>query len=70
MIYCGLILQDVLWQVVDASLRDIRQGYFAALEDYWSSTRVYEAQVHAKQVRVMLSASSLHSRRDSNQELI
>lgn len=50
-----VLLQGVMWQVVDATLREVRKGYFAALEDYWIAKQIYEAQLHAKQVCGKLS---------------
>jgi len=46
---CGA-LQEVLWQVVDVTLKDVRSKYSAALENYWIARQIYRAQLHAKQV--------------------
>ncbi len=43
-------MQAVLWQVVDATLKEIRKQYFADLDSFWDARNIYQAQLQALQV--------------------
>ena len=43
-------MQAVLWQVVDATLKEIRKQYFADLDSFWDARNMYQAQLQALQV--------------------
>ncbi len=43
-------MQAVLWQVVDATLKEIRRQYFADLDSFWDARNIYQAQLQALQV--------------------
>ena len=44
------MLQAVLRQVVDATLKEIRKQYFADLDSFWDARNIYQAQLQALQV--------------------
>ena len=43
-------MQDILWQIVDETLRRLRLQFFADLDAYWDARTIYQAQVQAQQV--------------------
>ena len=43
-------LQAVLWQVTDATLRQVRRQFSANLEAFWDARSIYHAQLQAQQV--------------------
>lgn len=45
-----LFMQAVLWQVVDATLKETRKQYFADLDSFWDARNIYQAQLQALQV--------------------
>ena len=49
-IFMGSGLQDILWQIVDETLRRLRLQFFADLDAYWDARTIYHAQVQAQQV--------------------
>lgn len=53
-----IVMQAVLWQVVDNSLKEIRKQYFADLDSFWDARNIYRAQLQALQV--LHGCSCLH----------
>ena len=45
-----VFMQAVLWQVVDATLKETRKQYFADLDSFWDARNIYQAQLQALQV--------------------
>ena len=43
-------MQDILWQIVDETLRRLRLQFFADVDTYWDARTIYHAQVQAQQV--------------------
>lgn len=57
----GNILQAILWEVVDATLQQLRLQFFANLEAFWDARSIYQAQLEAQQVELP-ARNSLHCR--------
>ena len=52
-------LQAVLWEVVDGTLRELREQFSSDLGQYWDARRIYNAQVEMLQVWQMHKARDL-----------
>ena len=50
---CVLLMQAVIWQVVDVNLQAIRLQFSADLAAFWDARSIYQAQLQAHQVVIV-----------------